>query len=172
MDGCASLEVWLIGDEGMLGISVILGVDVSAPQALVQGAGPALGIGAAPFRRELGLRPALQRVLKRYLHVVMGQLAQTSACTRFHVVEARFARWVPMMPDRVHSDGFYVTHEFFVYILGVRRVGVTKAATSLKNRKLISYIRGNITVLNRVGLQAASCGCYEADRGSYARTMG
>jgi CRP-like cAMP-binding protein len=171
MDGFASLEVALVGNEGMLGTALVLGVDDSLLHALVQGDGSALRMDAAPFRRELARCPALQRGLHRYVHVMMGQLAQTAACTRFHVVEARLARWLLMTQDRAHSDQFHLTQEFLAYMLGVRRVGVTKAASSLQKLKLIRYSRGDIEIIDRAGLKAASCGCYQADLASYARML-
>ena len=172
IDGHGGVEVGMIGSEGMFGIGLLLGVDISPMHALVQGSGPALRMNARRFRRALEDAPALQRGLNRYLYVLVSQLSQAAACTRFHVVEARLARWLLMTRDRARSDEFYLTQDFLSHMLGVRRVGVTKAAGSLQKRKLISYTRGVIMVLDRSGLEAVACGCYMADKQTYNRILG
>ena len=161
VEGHLALEVGLVGREGMVGIPLALGVDVSPVRALVQGGGPALKMSAARFRTELKSSPPLQRELYRYVHAMMAQISQTAGCNRFHVVEARLARWLLMTRDRVRSGRFRMTHEFLSHMLGVRRVGVTEAASALQRRKLIEYSRGNISILDDRGLEKACCSCYQ-----------
>lgn len=170
--GCPSLAVGLVGNEGMLGTALILGMRVSPLYALVQGAGESLRMGVVPFLRELQSNQVLRQTLKRYVYVVMGQLEQAAACTRFHIVEARLARWLLMTLDRAPGASFALTQEYLAHMLGVRRVGVSHAAASFQRRELIVYRRGEITILDRAGLEAMSCSCYETDNATYARIMG
>ena len=167
----AKFEVRLIGREGMLGVALTLGVDVAPLYALVQVPGMALSIDTPAFRRQVAQSPSLRRELKHYLLVIVSQLAQSAVCNRFHLTESRLARWLLMTHDRTSTDDFHVTHEGLANILGVRRVGITKAATALQDRRLISYSRGHITIIDPVGLQSVSCGCYQADKSIYASIM-
>ena len=164
VDGHLALEVGLIGRDGVVGVPLILGHKESSVRALVQGTGTALRMEAAQFLAEFKLSPSLRQELYRYTHTLMAQISQTAACNRFHLVEERLARWLLMTHDRVKSDQFHMTHEFLGHMLGVRRVGVTKAAQVLQERKLIRYSRGDITVLDRGGLETAACQCYEVVR--------
>jgi CRP-like cAMP-binding protein len=170
-DGNAPLEVALVGNEGMVGSWLPLGTEVAPLRALVQGSGLAWRVDARTFRREVAASRSLRDVINRYLYVQLVQLAQAAACTRFHVVEARLARWLLMTRDRAHSREFHVTQQFLAYMLGVRRAGVTRAATSLRRRKLIRYSRGDIEITDERGLEKAACGCYATDRETYLRVM-
>lgn len=167
----AQLEIGLVGNEGMLGVPLLLGVNVSPLRALVQGAGHAWRVEADTFTREIESNAATRAVLNRYLYVFLSQVMQAATCTRFHLVEARLARWLLMTRDRAHSSEFHVTHEFLAYMLGVRRVGVTRAASALQRRKLIRYSRGNLSVLDVRGLERAACPCYDIDKKIYSRVL-
>jgi CRP-like cAMP-binding protein len=170
--GSPGLEVGMVGREGMVGAQLALGVATVPLLAVVQGSGAAWRIGDSAFRRELALSPALQRGLHRYVFVLMAQLAEGAACLRFHLIGQRLARWLLMSQDRAHASRFHVTHEFLAFMLGVRRVGITTAAARLQRSGLIEYRRGEITVLDRAGLEAAACGCYAADCRTYAEQFG
>jgi CRP-like cAMP-binding protein len=165
------VEVGMVGREGMLGAQLALGAETASLRALVQGAGRALRISAIPFRAELVRSAALRQAVNRYLAVLMAQLATSTACSRFHTIGPRLARWLLMSQDRSHADSFLVTHEFLAYMLGVRRVGITVAASALQRGGLIEYRRGHVTVLDRGGLEAAACSCYASDCKSYAELL-
>lgn len=161
VSGHQALEVGMVGHEGMLGIPLALGVSHSPVCALVQGTGTALRMSSAHFRDEFRQSVLLQREIYRYTFELMVQLTQTAACNRFHHVEERLARWLLMTRDRVRSNQFHQTQDLLGNMLGVRRVGVTKAAGALRERKLISYNRGEIKILDGIGLEAAACSCYQ-----------
>lgn len=154
------LEMGLIGNEGMLGSMLALGVNRVPLRGVVQGSGTALRMSAALFRQELRNNPSWLRLLHRYLYVLFAQLAQTAACNRFHEVDARLARWLLMSHDRAHSGNFHLTHQFLADMLGVQRSAVTIAAGALQQRGLIHYSRGDIQVLSRQGLEETACECY------------
>jgi len=171
VDKDSRLEVGLIGSEGMLGVSLLLGIAVSPLRALVQGAGSALRVDAKDFAREVKRSPVFGKILHKYLYVLMSQLARMAACSRYHLVEARLARWLLMTRDRAHSNDFRLTQEFLAYMLGVRRAGITHAASTLQKRKLIHYTRGRMTILDGRGLEGAACECYANAEGMYKRLM-
>ncbi len=154
------LEVGMVGNEGMAGLAVFMGVNSSSTRALVQGAGTAMRMSSAAVRTEANRLGSLHHLLHRYSHSLLAQVSQSSACNRFHVVDARLARWLLMTNDRLAAEEFPLTQEFLSNMLGVRREGVSKAARTLQAGKLIHYSRGVITILNRRGLEAKSCECY------------
>jgi CRP-like cAMP-binding protein len=160
-EGRMTLEVGLVGREGMLGATVALGHQSTQMRAVVQRAGSASRLDTAALREAFAHSPALQRVLARYTDTLLAQAIQIAVCSRFHVLEARLARSLLVTRDRLQSDKFHLTHEFLAHALGVRRVGVTKAASALQEQGLIGYSRGNIEILDPAGLAAAACTCYE-----------
>jgi CRP-like cAMP-binding protein len=171
VDAHPGLEVGMVGREGVVGTPLVLGVAISPLRALVQGAGSSLRIAVEPFMRELARSPQLRRQLERYLFVLMSQMVASAGCLRFHMIGPRLARWLLMSQDRAHAARFHVTHEFLAYMLGVRRVGITAAAGTLQRAGLITYHRGELTVLDRAGLELAACSCYVTDCRAYAEHM-
>ena len=171
LDGAPVLEVGMVGHEGMFGAQVVLGATIEPMHALVQGPGSAWRIRRNIFHRVLIQDSALRESVSRYLLVTTTQLARSAACLRFHRIGPRLARWLLMTRDRASSDNFHVTHEFLAFMLGVRRVGITNSAVELQRRGLIQYRRGDITILKSRALEKAACGCYAADRKTYATLL-
>lgn len=171
VDGRPGLEVGMVGREGMIGAELLLGQSRAPWRSVVQGAGTAWRMKATHFQQTLVESPPLQRLVGRYLAFRVEQLTLASACERFHEISPRLARWLLMSQDRAQSDSFHVTHEFLAFMLGVRRVGVTVAASELQRMGLIVYRRGELTVLDREGLAAQACSCYGSNAASYSRLV-
>ena len=162
VDTHLALEVGMVGREGMVGVAIALGINASPLRAMTQGTGTALRMSATVFRKAFQEHPGLRRQVLHYTHELMSQIARTAACNRFHVVETRLAYRLLTARDRVSSDHFHLTHEFLGHMLGVRRVGITNAARALKERGLIDYSRGYISIIDGAGLEASACSCYAA----------
>lgn len=162
----STLEVGIIGNEGMVGLPVFLGVEKSNNRAVVQGAGFALRMTTADFKAECN-SGEFQRILQRFTHSLMMQISQSAACNRFHAIEARLARWLLMSSDRMRSNEFQITQEFLSNMLGVRREAVNKSAANFQKRQLLNYSRGNLSILDRPALESAACPCYQIIRNNY-----
>lgn len=172
MSDGSGVEIATVGPEGMVGLPVFLGAEQMASRAFVQIPGEGARMSAKVFREIIGRSPALHRLLLRYTLALMNQIAQSAACNRVHAVEERCARWLLMSHDRVHEDTFPLTQEFLAEMLGVRRPTVSIAAGMLSKAGLISYVRGQMTILDRAGLEAASCECYRIIAAEFERLVG
>jgi CRP-like cAMP-binding protein len=166
-----TIEVGTIGNEGMLGAQVALGVPISAQEVLCQVPGDALALDADVFAAEIARYGELDRVVRCYVQSYLNMVSQTAACNRLHDVDERCARWLLMTHDRANADSFPLTHEFLANMLGVRRAGVTVALGLLRRVGLITSTPGLITVVDRVGLEDASCECYRTVRDEFNRLL-
>ena len=165
-------EVGTIGNEGVVGLPIVLGDDRAPTSVYVQVPGAGLMMTAALFKRELAKSPSMQAVMLRYVHALFNQVAQSAACNHFHTIEQRCARWLLMTRDRMQSDDFLLTQEFLAMMLGVQRTGVTRAASVLQRAGLITYTRGNVSILDRRGLKQLSCECYSVAKKEFDRLLG
>ena len=166
------IEVGIIGKEGMTGVPVVLGDDISSLRGVVQAPGSALKLSATVLKEELHREAELRSVLLRYSRFALAQTTQSAVCNRLHSLDQRCARWLLGVRDRVDSDTFPMTHEFLADMLGVRRAGVTVAAQSLQQAGLIRYARGQLTILNTDGLEAVACECNRVLKNELARLLG
>ncbi len=159
-----TVEVGLVGREGMVGIPFMLGAKVSPHRAVVQVSDGAMKVKASILREEFNKAGSLHDLLLGYTHGLMMQVSRTAVCNRIHKIEERLARWLLMVQDRMLSDEFRLTHDFIADMLGVRRAGVTLAAGMLQQSGLIHYHRGEITIIDREGLESVACECYGVGR--------
>ncbi len=167
IEGASSIEVGIIGREGLLGSEIALGVSTNSFGSLVQGPGNAWKIDAKDFISQIKKSLAFTDIINSYIAVRLSQLGLSIACEHFHEIGPRLAKWLLMSQDRAQSDSFFMTHEFISLMLGVRREGITGAAVDFRRRSLIDYHRGEMKILNRVALKAEACSCYQKNRKIY-----
>jgi CRP-like cAMP-binding protein len=172
MEDGSTVEAGIVSNEGMVGIPVILGDNTTTTTAFVQIAGAGMQIDADVIKAEFNRGGAIQTLILCYIQAVYSELVQGIACNRLHTLEERLARWLLTVSDRLESEDFPLTQEFIAQMLGVRRSGVTVAASTLSRAGMISYQRGQINILNRKDLEATSCECYGVIQKEFARLLG
>lgn len=172
MEDGSVVEVALVGNEGMVGIPVVLGSDTTTTKAFVQVANGGVRMETERFKVELKRGDALQSLLLQYTQALLTQTSQLVACNRLHTVEERLARWLLTVSDRMQSDQFLITQEFIGQMLGTRRSGVTVAAGTLSQAGMIRYTRGKITIVERESLESTSCECYQVVKNELTRLLG
>jgi CRP-like cAMP-binding protein len=170
-DDGAAIEVAIVGREGMTGLPLVLGGDTMIYTAMVQVPGAGWRIAAPAFRAVVDRRPAIKAVMLRYVLAAMTQMGQNGACAQLHNVEARCARWLLLAHDDVEGDTFPLTQDYLAMMLGVTRPSISGAASGLQRAGLIRYLRGQITILDRAGLEACSCDCYGVVRREFERLL-
>jgi CRP-like cAMP-binding protein len=165
-------EVGTIGNEGLVGVPIVLGDDRAPTAVYIQVAGEGLAMNALVFRKELARSETMQVVMHHYVHALFNQVAQSAACNHFHSLEQRCCRWLLMTRDRMGTDDFLLTQEFLAMMLGVQRPGVSIAAGALQRAGLITYKRGNVSILDAKELKNRSCECYSVSKKEFDRLLG
>ncbi len=171
MENGSSAEISIVGFEGIVGIALFMGGETMANRAVVQSAGMAFRLNGRLLKQEFNRAGPFQHLLLRYTMAFIAQMAQTAVCNRHHSIDQQLCRWLLLSLDRLPSNELSMTQELIANMLGVRREGVTEAAGKLQNAGLIDYHRGRITVLDRPGLEARVCECYEVVRNEFARLL-
>jgi CRP-like cAMP-binding protein len=168
----STAEVGMVSNEGLVGISGLLGPNTNPYRAIVQVPGSAWRIKLTVLRAEFRESPGLRDVIHRYLHTLLTQIAQSAVCNRFHTIEQRLARWLLGSQDRVKKDTFHYTHDFLARMLGTDRSSVTLGVGILRRAGLISNGRGRVTIVNRKGLEQVSCECFAITKAEFADSTG
>jgi CRP-like cAMP-binding protein len=170
VNGDAS-EVGTIGNEGIVGLPLLLGDNRTPTAVYIQVPGAGLKMSATLFARELAQSASMRKVMLHYAHAFFNQVAQSAACNQFHSLRQRCCRWLLMTHDRMPSDEFLLTQEFLAMMLGVQRTGVTAVASALQRSGLIRYTRGSVTIIDRAGLEQESCECYGISKREFDRLL-
>ena len=171
MEDGASAEIAVVGNEGVVGVSLFMGGESTTSRAVVQSDGHAYRLKAQVLKNEFFRAGPMQRLLLRYTQALLTQMAQTAVCNRHHSLDQQFCRWLLLSLDRLSSNELVMTQELIANMLGVRREGVTEAAGNVQRAGLISYNRGRITVLDRPGLEARACECYAVVKKEFDRLL-